>query len=192
MLSRDLGLASGPNSPSSPRWRTQHNLWRVAGFAAAVVLVALLWPLQQPDRFDLRLPVDGRLLVHRSDDTSASSTLASRALAAYRAGDDARVIEILGSSPLPKELQYLNLYLASAQLFRGQPQAARQTIEKLNIDTLPPPLEAQARWVHFVALERSGAHAAAHSELETLSRLDAEGEAELAARARAELARQPP
>lgn len=57
------------------------------------------------------------------------------------------------------------VFLASAQLNAGDPEAALKTLDVIGVESLPPPWSERGRWVQYLALERLGRSDAARDVL---------------------------
>ena len=113
------------------------------------------------DDLDYRLPVQSEPLILRSlpDRVETASLLA--AVEAYGRDDHRRVVQLLDGKDLHGELDFLNLFYASALVWTGRDADAEAVLLRLSIDTLPRPYRDRARRVLYVALRRDGKDAEA-------------------------------
>ena len=185
-----LDLGPLPSVLRAPRrWTRRRALWIATAAAAALLLVALFRLAGPGDsaELDYRLPVQSEPLLLRSlpDAEGTASLLA--AVEAYRHDDFRHVLRLLEGRALDGELDFLNLFYASALVWTGRPRDAESVLNRLSIDTLPHPYRDRARRVLYVALRREGRD----TDAEELVRRLAAGSGEFTEWARRELTRAP-
>jgi hypothetical protein len=111
----------------------------------------------------------------------------ARGLEAYAAGDVRTAIERLEAREVTGELETIRrIYLASALAWDERYAEAAALLETVSPEELPDPWSSETRWTLYVALRGSGRAGAADS----LLRVMADGEGEIAERARRQRDRQ--
>ncbi len=102
-------------------------------------------------------------------DATPCADQGSAAVAAYRAHDAARVVSLLHGRELPAKCDPMKLLLASALVHRGDPAAALQVLDALDVESLPQPARDRGRWTQAAALDRLERHGAADDILRDLA-----------------------
>ena len=178
---------------SEARWTRRASLLVAAAVVVIVAGASIVLRGPRADGLDVRLPLDAEASLTRSAidpgaPTAADAARADEAVDAYRRGDDARVVSLLGDAPIASRYEPLNLLLASALIAKGKPADAIAVLERLDTLTLPQPWRDRGRWLLYVALRREGRGVAAAPILEEL----AASPGEIGDRARAAAARARP
>ena len=156
--------------------------------AAGVALVALLavYQTSRPgpdDGLDYWLPLDSERLLLRSAPGPEETARFLDAIEAYGRHDVARVIDRLGSQPIPQTYEPLKLVLASALIWDRRYEQAGSVLSALDIDTLPQPARDRARWMLYTVLRRTGRE----GDASAVARGLASAPGEFSERARAQL-----
>jgi hypothetical protein len=160
--------------------------WRPA-LALAVPLalaILVLWPhsTEMPDSSSLHwLPSASEFLRLRAGGEAGEGDELARGLEAYSAGDLRAAIERLEAGEATGPLETIRrIYLGSALAWSGRYAEAAALLETVSPQELPDPWSGETRWTLYVALRGSGRAGAADS----LLRVMADGEGEIAERAR--------
>lgn len=160
-----LAVPPGP----SGRWRA-----RLLVTASGIILVGLIATYElsrrpRADGLDYWLPLDSERLLLRSAPAPEEAGRYLQAVEAYDRHDVRQVIRLLGTGPIPQAYEPLNLVLASALIWDGRYDEARNVLERLDVDTLPQPARDRARWMLFIALRRAGRTEEAASVVQVLA-----------------------
>jgi hypothetical protein len=184
----DLAEARAVPAPAGPPRRGARRL--IPSLAAAAISVAAVWwvlsrPPDLPEAPALRIPVSEQTTLLRSLESPPDDRL-RRGLAAYRSGDDANAVRLLGEARTSGEADRLRrIYLASALQLQGHSAAAIAELDGMDTGTLPEPWRSAARWTQAAALLSEGQAPEARAILGEL----AEGKGAIAAEARSLLGR---
>lgn len=180
-----MNLLSIPSpAPRRRRWR-----WivpAVGALAAAAALILVLLPRGHSpyvaEPFWIGLPTDG--VVSRSVDGADVDPRFLDGLAAYELHHAARAAELLTGSRVSGDLGNLaGLYLATALYNTGRFRDAADTLQSMDLETIPEPWKDQAIWLLGLALAADNRPQAAEARFEQL----ALGDGNLAARAQKRL-----
>jgi len=182
-----LELAPQPSARATRRGRRPLLPILVAGtIAAGLLLAVLLVPAPTLDApIPWRLPVDQTYLRARADAAADGAGNLATALDAYRRGRPERAVELLSAAQVPERYEALReIYLASALILDNRPGEAEPVLERLEVESLPPPWRQMAQWLVYVTVEERGETERAAALLEQL--VDAPGEVGEVARAERE------
>ena len=172
-LERTVGARA---EPRPRRWRVA---WVVSAAAAAALAFVAVFQLTgggPTDHLDYRLPVQAEPLILRSLPDRADTASLLAAVEAYGRDDFRRVTQLLDGRELHDELDFLNLFHASALVWTGRDADAETVLGRLNIETLPLPYRDRARRILYVALRRGGKNAEADRIVRELAEEEGGGE----------------
>jgi hypothetical protein len=149
-----------------------------AALSTAAVATLLVFVFQNPSDTLVAepywIPVEARAATRGPDiDVGPSNATPSdfdAALEAYARQNLPRAIERLEIVRPPDDVEPLRrLYLASAYVLDGRSGQAIETLDRLDIESLPQPWRSRARWTLYLAMRDAGSGARAHRLLEELT-----------------------
>jgi hypothetical protein len=174
-------LEKAPRSHHRTRWTL------VAAAAALAIAAGVFFSMRPGQPKDYWIQSDAVVTIQRGEDQAASPQLTA-AFASYSQHNAREAVQRLRDAPVPDDemLSSLrSLLLASALLNDDQPKECLVELQRLNVDTLPPPWRSEGRWLEYLALRATGETVKARERLEVL----AKDEGKIGARARGELER---
>ncbi len=173
-----------PRATPGPRPAGSRRRWLVLAAASAVLVAvtgtALLVGVRPVAVAPYRPPIIAAPLEHREAGSDLRTSFEQDVFDAYRRGDDERVVELFRADPFAGSRPDLLLLLAGAQAARGAAAAAAETLERLEVPTLPLPWRDHARRLQYDVFRAVGRDPQAFQALVPLAESNVPGMREFA------------